>query len=226
MSDLNLEQGEPRPRPVGGLFISMEGGDGTGKTTQVNLLSETLRERGFHVLTTHEPGGSPLGAEIRQALLHGGDVSPRAEALLFAADRAHHVDTVIRPALEAGHVVITDRYLDSSVAYQGAARSLGRDDVRALSLWAVEGLLPDATILLDVDTAVGAERLGTERDRLEQAGTSFHEATRTTYLELAAADPERITVIDGSQPAGNVASDVLEVVEPLLERLPGGRNYQ
>ena len=135
-----------------GLFVTFEGGDGAGKTTQVRLLAEWLRERGHGVVETREPGGTELGRHIRRLLLHGGEVSPRAEALLYAADRAHDVATVIRPALDRGDVVVADRYVDSSVAYQGAARSLGKDEVRELSMWATESLIPDLTVFLDLPT--------------------------------------------------------------------------
>ena len=149
-----------------GLFISFEGGDGVGKTTQIRILAELLKEAGVECEATREPGGTDLGIEIRRLLLHGDDISPRAEALLYAADRAHHVATRIRPALERGAVVLTDRYLDSSVAYQGVARSLGVDDVRDLSLWATEGLLPDLTILLDAEPDIASRRTMARARRL------------------------------------------------------------
>jgi len=160
-----------------GLFISIEGIDGVGKSTQSDLLEEFLRASGREVVRTLEPGGTELGQEIRHLLLHRkGDVAPRAEALLYAADRAHHVATKIRPALERGEVVITDRYLDSSVAYQGVGRLLNAEDVRAISMFAVEGLLPDLTILLDLDAAAAAERrsrTGEAPDRLEREKIDF-----------------------------------------------------
>ncbi|AZN30458.1 dTMP kinase [Flaviflexus salsibiostraticola] len=191
-----------------GLFISFEGGDGTGKTTQIARLAEHLRAEGAEVVTTREPGGTELGREIRQALLHGEDLSPRTEALLYSADRAHHVATVIRPALDRGATVITDRFVDSSVAYQGSARELGIDEIRSLNDWAVGGLVPDLTFLLDLDPAVGAARLNREKDRLESAGDDFHRQVRQTFLEMAEAEPDRFVVIDASRSIDEIAADV------------------
>lgn len=181
-----------------GLFVSFEGGDGAGKSTQLRLLGAALEELGREVLLTREPGGTDLGAAIRQVLLHGDHVAPRAEALLFAADRAHHVATVIQPALDRGGDVLTDRYLDSSIAYQGVARALRHDDVRDLSLWATQGLLPDLTVLLDVTAAEGRARRGGVHDRLEREDDTFHEAVRQGFLRLAAQDPGRFLVLDGA----------------------------
>ncbi|MCG7320925.1 MULTISPECIES: dTMP kinase [Arsenicicoccus] len=181
-----------------GVFVALEGGDGAGKSTQARLLQEWLEAQGRTVLLTREPGGSELGAEIRRLLLHGDDVSPRAEALLFAADRAHHVHAVVRPALARGEVVVTDRYLDSSVAYQGAGRDLAGEEVRQLSLWAVEGLLPDLTVLLDVEAGTGRERRGDEHDRLESEPDDFHHRVRSGFLDLAAAEPGRYLVVDAT----------------------------
>src|SRR5690606_20325292 len=152
-----------------GLLVSFEGGDGVGKSTQLRLLATWLEEQGHRVVRTREPGGTTLGAELRRAVLHGDEMGPRAEALLYAADRAHHVDTVVRPALEAGAIVLTDRYLDSSVAYQGDGRALGAEEVERINLWATGGLLPDVTVLLDLDPAAGLARLEREPDRLERA---------------------------------------------------------
>lgn len=191
-----------------GLFISFEGGDGTGKTTQIARLAEHLRAEGAEVVTTREPGGTELGRAIRQALLHGEDLSPRTEALLYSADRAHHVATVIRPALDRGATVITDRFVDSSVAYQGSARELGIDEIRSLNDWAVGGLVPDLTFLLDLDPAVGAARLTREKDRLESAGDDFHRQVRQTFLEMAEAEPDRFVVIDASRSIDEIAADV------------------
>jgi dTMP kinase len=186
-----------------GLFISLEGIDGVGKSTQSDLLEEFLRSAGREVVRTFEPGGTELGQEIRHLLLHRkGDVAPRAEALLYAADRAHHIATKVRPALERGEVVITDRYLDSSVAYQGVGRALKAEDVRAISMFAVEGLLPDLTILLDLDAAAAAERrntTGEAPDRLEREKIEFFEAVRQAFLDMAAAEPKRWLVIDARQ---------------------------
>ena len=172
----HVPPGESEATAAGGsgVFISFEGGDGVGKSTQLRLLGEWLRVAGHEVVTTREPGGTELGVELRNAVLHGDHVSARTEALLYATDRAHHVDTVVRPALDRGAVVLTDRYLDSSVAYQGNGRDLGADEVERLSLWATEGLLPQLTVLLDLDPTVGLGRLTGSPDRLERS-------TKATY---------------------------------------------
>ncbi len=203
-----------------GVFITLEGGDGTGKTTQAELLTAWLESRGRTVLRTREPGGSAVGVEIREIVLHHrGDISPRAEALLYAADRAHHIATVVRPALERGDVVLQDRYFDSSVAYQGAGRVLDRVEVRNLSLWASGGLLPDATILLDLDPDAARARLDAVRtryDRLEAEKTEFHARVRAAFLELAAAEPERFLVVDAARSVEEIAAIVRERLLPLL----------
>ncbi|MFC2802116.1 MAG: dTMP kinase [Peptidiphaga sp.] len=212
--------------PDMGLFVTFEGGDGAGKTTQVRLLAEWLRERGHGVVETREPGGTELGCHIRRLLLHGGEVSPRAEALLYAADRAHDVATVIRPALDRGDVVVADRYVDSSVAYQGAARSLGNDEVRELSMWATESLIPDLTVFLDLPTGDIAGRLGGTADRIEAAGPEFHEAVRREYRAFAEAEPERWLVVDARKGIDEIAGIVRERVAARLlggEAAAGGR---
>lgn len=210
--------GHPVPGVGRGLFVAFEGGDGAGKSTQSRLLGEWLEQQGYAVRHTREPGGTTLGREIRDLLLHGedGSVSPRAEALLFAADRAHHVATLVRPALERGQIVLTDRYLDSSVAYQGAARDLGYDEIRELSLWAVEGLVPDLTVLLDVPAGVGRERRGEVHDRLEREADAFHDRVRQGFLDLAAREPDRYAVLDATTPAEELAAAVRERVTALL----------
>jgi len=195
------------------VFIAFEGGDGAGKTTQIELLRGRLIEAGYDVLVTREPGGTLLGASIREVLLHGGDVAPRAEALLFAADRAHHVATVVRPALARGAVVLQDRYLDSSVAYQGAGRELDPAEIKRLSLWATEGLLPDLTVLLDVSPETGRERRGELHDRLEAEHDDFHARVREHYLQLAAADAGRYLVVDAGLPPQEIAAIVAERVD-------------
>ena len=200
-----------------GVFITFEGGDGVGKTTQLRLLAEWLTDHGRAVVTTREPGGTVLGTELRNAVLHGDHVSPRTEALLYATDRAHHVDTVVRPALTRGDVVLSDRYLDSSVAYQGNGRDLGADEVERLSLWATEGLLPDLTVLLDLDPAVGLRRLTGEPDRLERAGADFHVRTREAFLRRAASGGDRWLVVDASAPVDHIQAAIRRRVEHLLE---------
>jgi dTMP kinase len=203
-----------------GLFVTFEGGDGAGKTTQATLLEQWATEAGRTVVRTREPGGSEVGVLIRDIVLHHrGEVTPRAEALLYAADRAHHVATVVRPALERGDIVIQDRYLDSSVAYQGAGRVLGAEEVRDLSLWATEGLLPDVTVLLDLDPAAARRRLDADDkpfDRLETEKASFHERVRAAFLALADDEPERFLVLDASRPADELAAAVRARVGGLL----------
>lgn len=204
-----------------GLFITFEGGDGSGKSTQSALLVEWLEQQGRTVVTTREPGGTALGDELREIVLHSrGHIAPKSEALIYAADRAHHVATKVRPAIDRGDIVVQDRYLDSSVAYQGAARSLGPQEVRDLSLWATEGLLPDLTILLDGDPDL-AERRTTGRgakDRLEQEGDAFRTALREQFLTLAQAEPERFVVVDADRPVDQVADDVIEAVVAAVRR--------
>ena len=209
-----------------GLFITLEGGDGSGKSTQAALLEAWLVAGHRTVVRTREPGGTDFGTEVREIVLHSrGDISPRAEALLYAADRAHHISTKVRPALERGDVVIQDRYLDSSVAYQGAGRVLDADEIRRLSLWAAEGLLPDLTILLDLDETEARRRLDGARtrfDRLENEKSEFHARVRAAFLDLAADEPDRFLVLDASLPAETLAARIRGVVEPLLSRHPAG----
>lgn len=195
-----------------GLFITLEGGDGVGKSTQAALLEEWLTGMGRSVVRTREPGGTDAGVEIREIVLHHrGDIAPRAEALLYAADRAHHVATVVRPALERGDIVLQDRYIDSSVAYQGAGRVLGADEVRRLSAWATEGLQPDLTILLDLDADAARARLdGAHKrfDRLEAERSEFHERVRAAFLGLAEDEPERFLVVDAARPVEEIAAEI------------------
>lgn len=206
-----------------GLFLTLEGGDGSGKSTQSALLTEWLVARGETVVHAREPGGTELGHELREIILHRrGYMAPRAEALLYAADRAHNVATVVRPALARGEVVIQDRYLDSSVAYQGAGRVLSMAEVRELSLWATEGLLPHLTVLLDLDPALGRERLDASRtryDRLEAEAAVFHERVRAAYLELAAAEPERFLVLDAALPVDELQQRIRDRVSALIATL-------
>lgn len=203
-----------------GVFITLEGGDGSGKTTQAELLDRWLRDQGRTVLRTREPGGTEVGVEVREIVLHHrGDITPRAEALLYAADRAHHVATVVRPALERGDVVIQDRYIDSSVAYQGVGRVLDPDAIRGLSEWATEGLRPDLTILLDLDADAARGRLDEARtryDRLEAEASEFHDRVRNAYLAIAAAEPERFLVVDAALPADEIAASIRPRVAELL----------
>jgi dTMP kinase len=204
----------------GGLFISLEGIDGVGKSTQSDLLESYLRSLGKTVVRTLEPGGTELGQEIRHLLLHRkGDVAPRSEALLYAADRAHHVATKVRPALQRGEAVITDRYLDSSVAYQGVGRDLNADDVRSISMFAVENLLPDLTILLDLDASAAMARrskTGEEPDRLEREKVEFFEAVRQAYLAMAKAEPQRWLIVDASQTVDQMHAQIRARIDQVL----------
>ena len=190
------------------MFITFEGLDGSGKSTQAELLRSRLEVDGLEVISTREPGGTELGEKIRDLVLHGGDVTPWAEALLYAAARAQHVEIVIRPALERGASVICDRYLDSSVAYQGVGRELGLDRVLDLNLAAVGGLLPDRTFLLALEVAEIGSRLDREHDRLERESEAFHARAAAGYRELAARFRERIVVLDAKRPADDLAEEV------------------
>lgn len=204
---------------MAGLFITLEGGDGSGKSTQSALLTEWLTGAGRTVLVTREPGGTDVGVELRNIVLHWrGDIAPRAEALIYAADRAHHVATTVRPALERGDVVVQDRYIDSSVAYQGAGRVLGGEEIRDLSLWATEGLVPDLTVLLDLHEDEGRDRMAgrTTFDRLEAEQAEFHARVRAAYLELAEAEPQRFLVLDAREPRETIAAAIRERVSALL----------
>ncbi len=217
----------PEAPDHGGLFVVLEGGDGSGKSTQVGELVRWLREQGHDVVATREPGGTPAGRSIREVLLHGGDLAPRAEALLYAADRAHHVASVVTPALEAGRVVVSDRYVDSTLAYQGGGRGLAVRDLSAISAWAAGGLLPDLTVVLDVDPATAlarTDRLRDAPDRLEREPVAFHAAVRQRFVDLAAAAPARYAVVDASAGADEVAQRVRAAVAPLLTGRAVGAN--
>jgi dTMP kinase len=202
------------------VFITFEGIDGVGKSTQLDLLQQWLEGRGREVIRTLEPGGTELGKEIRHLLLHRkGDVAARGEALLYAADRAHHVATKIRPALAEGKVVLSDRYFDSSVAYQGAARELDVDEVRNISLWAVDNLIPDLTVLLDLDAEAAIQRrnkTGTEPDRLEREKVDFFVRARAQYLELA-KEP-RFLVVDATLSIDEIQQQIRERVTTMESR--------
>jgi len=206
----------------GGVLIAFEGGEGAGKSSQISALATSLRTAGHPVLVTHEPGATPVGRQIRKLLLEtDAPIAPRSEALLFAADRAHHVATVIRPALGRGEVVITDRFIDSSLAYQGAGRTLSVDDVAKLSRWATEGLVPHLTVLLDVPVTVGLARVdnragGSGPDRLERETLVFHERVREGFQELAAAEPERYLVLDATLPQDELAATIEAAVTRML----------
>lgn len=191
-----------------GYFIAFEGGDGAGKSTQVRHLVAALEEAGREVVVTRQPGGTTLGSALRDLVLHGEHITPRAEALIFAADKAQHVQEVILPSLARAAVVVTDRYTDSSVAYQGAGRSLGADEVAHLQSWAVGGLTPHLTVLVDVDPGEGRRRRGGTHDRMESEADAFHAAVREHFLAMAKGAPERYLVVDGSAPAHEIAAQV------------------
>lgn len=218
---LKGELGSITGAPTKGIFIVFEGGEGIGKSTQAKLLKEWLEQEGETVVSTREPGGSDLGVEIRKILLsHAtGEISPRAEALLYAADRAHHVFAVIRPALAAGKVVISDRYFDSSIAYQGAGRVLEPGEVARISRWATESLYPTLTLIIDLPAEVGLARLQ-RKDRLESQPIDFHERVRQEFLQLSLLDPERYCVIEGNQSIAQIHSEIIARVSeiPALKR--------
>lgn len=201
-----------------GLFVTFEGGDGAGKTTQMTALAERLETAGHRVVVSREPGGTELGVQIRQLLLHEGHVAPRAEALLYAADRAHHIETKVRPALADGAVILQDRFMDSSIAYQGAGRALDADDVESISRWATGGLMPQLTVLLDIDPAQGRARRGGRgaEDRLEREADEFHQRVREHFLRLAQRDAGRFLVLDATASREEIAETVWARVEELL----------
>ena len=215
------ELGSITGAPTKGIFIVFEGGEGTGKSTQSKLLKAWLEQEGETVVLSREPGGSDLGVEIRKILLsHStGDISPRAEALLYAADRAHHVFSVIRPALAAGEVVISDRYFDSSIAYQGAGRVLEPGEVARISRWATESLFPTLTIVIDLPAEIGLGRLKS-KDRLESQPLAFHERVRNEFLQIASMDPERYLIVDGTQAIDDIHEQIISRVGeiPALKR--------
>jgi len=198
---------------VSGIFIAFEGGEGGGKSTQAGLLAEALLAGGREVVRTREPGGTPAAEAIRAVLLDPANegLDARAEALLFAAARGEHVARVIRPALDRGAVVITDRYVDSSLAYQGVARELGVERVLELSMWATGGLLPDLTFVLDIDPAVGLARV-TDPNRLEAESLEWHRMVRAAFLDLVARDPQRYVVLDATRPVQELASAIAAAV--------------
>jgi dTMP kinase len=218
---LKGELGSITGAPAKGIFIAFEGGEGTGKSTQSKMLKKWLEQEGEEVVLSREPGGTDLGQGLRKILLghETGVISPRAEALLYAADRAHHVFSTIRPALDRGDVVITDRYFDSSIAYQGAGRVLEPNEVARISRWATESLFPTLTIIIDMPAEVGLSRLKS-RDRLEAEPLAFHERVRNEFLQIASMDPERYLIVDGLQPIDEIHEQIISRVGelPALKR--------
>ncbi|NEA93370.1 dTMP kinase, partial [Actinospica acidiphila] len=218
LRDALLGGDDPAPASAGtGFFIALEGGDGAGKSTQAEALADWIRSKGHEVVLTREPGATPVGKRLRSILLDvsSAGLSHRAEALLYAADRAEHVDTVVRPALERGAVVISDRYIDSSVAYQGAGRDLSPTEIARINRWATAGLVPNLTVLLDVPPETARERFTEAPDRLESEPAEFHARVRSGFLTLAAADPGRYLVVD----AGQEAEAVTTVIRHRLDRV-------
>ncbi|MFH8513636.1 dTMP kinase [Streptomyces gelaticus] len=214
-----LRGGDPAVAPAAtGFFIALEGGDGAGKSTQVEALAEWIRAKGHEVVVTREPGATPVGKRLRSILLDvsSAGLSNRAEALLYAADRAEHVDSVVRPALERGAIVISDRYIDSSVAYQGAGRDLSPTEIARISRWATSGLVPHLTVLLDVDPETARERFTEAPDRLESEPPEFHARVRSGFLTLAAADPTRYLVVDAGQDPESITTVVRHRLDQLL----------
>ncbi|HET9304057.1 MAG TPA: dTMP kinase [Propionibacteriaceae bacterium] len=207
---------------AGGVFVVFEGGDGVGKTTQVDRLCAWLANAGHDVLKTFEPGDTTVGAMVRRIVLDPatGEMSPRAEALLYAADKAQHIFAVVKPALRRGAVVVCDRYVDSMLAYQGAGRALEPTEIEQIARWATEDLRPDLTVVLDAQLSDGVHAKA-DKDRLESAGDVFHERTRQSFLELARRDPDRYLVLDARASREEIAAQVAERVTQLLEvRIP------
>ncbi|MFC4243390.1 dTMP kinase [Gryllotalpicola reticulitermitis] len=203
-----------------GLYVTVEGLDGSGKTTQLERLAAWLTDAGHTVVATREPGGTEVGQLVRDIVLHHrGDIAPRAEALLFAADRAHHIATKVRPALERGEIVLQDRYIDSSVAFQGAGRVLDPEEVRRVSEWATDGLYPALTVLLDLDPSVARQRIDAAQkvfDRIEAEAVEFNQRIRAAYLGMAETEPQRWLVIDATLPPDEIAAAIRERVMSLL----------
>ncbi|MDR1775285.1 MAG: dTMP kinase [Actinomycetes bacterium] len=220
------DAGDVGTRLKKGLFITLEGGEGAGKSTQMRLLGQRLRERGLDVLCLREPGSSPIGEAIRDVLLDPGntDLTPMAELMLYEAARAQMVAVVVKPALDAGRVVLCDRFADSSTAYQGAGRNLGPEPVARLNRFASAGIVPDRTILLDIPVSEGLCRAESVLenlssgvlDRMEQEGLDFHQAVRDGFLELAALDPERVRVVDATRQPAEVAERIWAEVSDLF----------
>jgi dTMP kinase len=201
-----------------GLFVAFEGGEGAGKTTQARLIAIWLREQGYDVVMTHEPGATKVGMRLRALLLdtaHAG-MSPHAEALMYAADRAEHVASVIEPALARGSVVITDRYIDSSLAYQGTGRGLRTPEIARLNRWATGGRTPDLTVLLDMPPEAGLGRRHRSADRLEAEPTEFHRRVRAGFLTLARAEPSRYLIVDATRPVEEVTQEIKDRIREVL----------
>jgi len=199
-----------------GLFITFEGADGCGKTTQIELLNKYLVEKGYETLLTREPGAKGLGVKLREILLnYDGEVSPNCESFLFLADRAQHIDCIIKPALEEGKIILCDRHTDSTVAYQGYGRGLDIERINYLNNIATSGLKPDLTIVFDIDVETSMKRVGKNKDRMESAGIEFFNKVREGYLQIAEKEPNRVKIINSSDTIENIHKKVIELVEIL-----------
>ena len=199
-----------------GLFITFEGPDGCGKTTQMNLLAQYFEKKGKKVVLTREPGGKGLGEKVREILLnYDGEVSDRCESFLFLADRAQNIDIIVKPAVKQGEIVLCDRHIDSTVAYQGYGRGLDINEINMLNNLATGGKKPDLTLVFDVDVETSMKRVGKEKDRMESAGIDFHNRVRNGYLELATQEPDRIKVLDATKTIEEIHEKVIEIIEKL-----------
>ncbi len=208
---------QPGKRDKRGYFITFEGADGCGKTTQIQLIKEYLDKKNIENILTREPGGSDLGVHLRKILLHyENPVSNIAETFLYLADRAQHIEYKIKPALESGKIVLCDRHTDSTIAYQGYGREQNIDEIKHLNSIATAGVIPDLTIVFDIDTEIAQKRLQGEKDRLEAEGSEFHKKLRHGYLEIAKNDPKRVKVIDANKSIERVFSDTIKVIEEIL----------
>ncbi len=200
-----------------GLFITFEGADGCGKTTQLKLLAEYFTNKGLEVVITREPGAKGLGEKVREILLnYDGEVSDRCESFLFLADRAQHIDMIINPAIAQGKIILCDRHTDSSVAYQGYGRGLSIERINMLNNLAVNGRYPDMTLVFDIDVETSMKRVGEEKDRMESAGMDFFNRVRNGYLEIAKQEPNRVKVLDARKSIEEIHKDVIELIEELL----------
>ena len=200
-----------------GLFITFEGADGCGKTTQINLLKDYLENKGYSVLLTREPGGKGLGEKIREILLnYDGIVADRCESFLFLADRAQNIEVIIKPAIEKGQIVLCDRHTDSSVAYQGYGRGLDIEQIKMLNNLATGGMQPDLTLVFDIDVETSMKRVGNEKDRMESSGKEFFNRVRNGYLELAKNEPNRMKVVDSTVSIDEIHQEVIKIIKQYL----------
>lgn len=203
-----------------GLFITFEGADGCGKTTQLNLLEKYLKDKGLDVIVTREPGAKGLGEKFREILLnYDGIVSDRCESFLFLADRAQNIDTIVKPAVSSGKIVLCDRHIDSSVAYQGYGRGLDIQQIKNLNTIAAGGMLPDLTLVFDINIETSMQRVGNNKDRMENSGIDFFNRVRNGYLELAKQEPDRIKVVNSTGAIDTIQKEVIKIITPLLQNL-------